>query len=107
MIAKPVRPRERAREDMANAVRHYRVEAGEAVALGLVEAIHAALTDIAIHPAAGSPRYGVMLGLEGLRSRQPSRYPYLVFYVERPDRIEVWRVLHTRRDIASILAEPS
>ena len=107
MTPKPVLPREWAREDMTNAVRHYRLDAGEEAALGLVGAIDAALAAIGAHPAAGSPRYGVMLSIEGLRSRQLGRYPYLVFYLERADWIEVWRVLHTRRDIASILAEPS
>lgn len=107
MTSKPVLPRERAREDMASAVRHYRREAGEEVALGLVDAINAALAAIATHPAAGSPRYGVMLSIEGLRSRRLGRYPYLVFYIERADRIEVWRVLHSRRDLAATLAEPS
>ena len=107
MTPKPVLPRERAREDMANAVRHYRLEAGEEVALGLVDAINATLVAIATRPAAGSPRYGVMLSIDGLRSRQLGRYPYLVFYVERADWIEIWRVLHARRDIASTLAEPS
>ena len=26
-------------------------------------------------------------------------YPYLLFYVERHDTIDVWRVLHGERDI--------
>jgi hypothetical protein len=33
------------------------------------------------------------------------RYPYVVFYVEREDRIDVWRVLHTRRDIPARMHE--
>jgi len=28
-------------------------------------------------------------------------YPHLVFYVERADHIDVWRVLHGERDIPS------
>jgi toxin ParE1/3/4 len=35
------------------------------------------------------------------------RFPYLVFYSERSDAIEVWRVLHGRRDIPAWLAEPA
>ena len=27
------------------------------------------------------------------------RYLYLVFYVERDDHIDIWRVLHVQRDI--------
>ena len=32
--------------------------------------------------------------------------PYLVFYVERPDHIDVWRVLHSQRDIPAWMQEP-
>jgi len=34
-----------------------------------------------------------------------ARYPYLVFYVEHADHIDVWRVLDARRDIPAWLAE--
>jgi toxin ParE1/3/4 len=34
-----------------------------------------------------------------------SRYPYLVFYLERPDRIDVWRVLHGERDTPAWMHE--
>jgi toxin ParE1/3/4 len=54
---------------------------------------------IATRPAAGSPPYGQELGLPGLRHRRLRRFPYLVFYVEREDHIDVWRVLHAQRDI--------
>jgi toxin ParE1/3/4 len=43
------------------------------------------------------------LGLPGLRSRSVGRFPYLIFYVEQPDHIDVWRILHARRDIAEWL----
>jgi toxin ParE1/3/4 len=33
------------------------------------------------------------------------RYPYLVFYVERDDHIDVWRVLHGQRDIPAWLGK--
>jgi toxin ParE1/3/4 len=29
-----------------------------------------------------------------------------VFYVERPDHIDVWRVLHGQRDIPAWMQEP-
>jgi len=34
-------------------------------------------------------------------------YPYLVFYVERPDHLEVWRVLHAQRDVPLAMDETS
>jgi toxin ParE1/3/4 len=39
------------------------------------------------------------LDLPGLRSWPLTRYPHLVFYIERSDHIDVWRVLHGQRDI--------
>lgn len=57
-------------------------------------------------PASGSPRYAHDLSLRGLRSRFVMRYPYLVFYVEREDHIDVWRVLHAMRDIPAWMQEP-
>ena len=35
-----------------------------------------------------------------------ARYPYLVFYVERDDHIDIWRILPTRRDIPAWMNEP-
>ena len=34
-----------------------------------------------------------------LRAWPLDQFPYLMFYVAEVDRVEVWRVLHTRRDI--------
>ncbi|MEO7386975.1 MAG: type II toxin-antitoxin system RelE/ParE family toxin, partial [Gammaproteobacteria bacterium] len=34
------------------------------------------------------------------------RYPWLVFYVERHEHIDVWRVLSAHRDVAVWLQEP-
>lgn len=31
---------------------------------------------------------------------------YLVFYVEREDEVDVWRILHSARDIPRWLSEP-
>jgi toxin ParE1/3/4 len=33
-------------------------------------------------------------------------FPWLVFYVERQDRIDVWRVLNARSDIPTWMAVP-
>lgn len=57
------------------------------------------------HPASGSRRYAHELNLPGLRFRPLSRYPHLVFYLERADRIDVWRVLHGQRDIPAWMQE--
>lgn len=85
---------------------YYVGEAGADVALGFIDALQTTYRSIANHPAAGSPRYANELGLPGLRSRILRRYPYLVFYVERDDHIDVWRVLHALRDIPAWMQEP-
>jgi toxin ParE1/3/4 len=45
------------------------------------------------------------LNLPGLKSWPLTRYPCLVFYVERPDHIDVWRVLHGQRDVPAWMRE--
>ena len=99
MTAKPVIPRAAARRDIEDAADYYAVTASERVALGFVEALEGALRHIANHPATGSPRYAHELNLAGLRVWPLRRYPYMVFYVEQESHIDVWRVLHARRDI--------
>ena len=99
MKHKPVIPRELANRDVDDAVAYYLNEAAESVALGFIDALEQAYAHIARHPGTGSPRYAHELNLPGLRTWSLTRYPYLVFYLERPDRIDVWRVLHGQRDI--------
>ncbi len=106
MKRKPVVPREQANRDVDEAVAHYLTQANKAVALGFIDALEKAYGLIARHPATGSPRYAHELNLPGLRAWPLTRYPYLVFYVERPDHIDVWRVLHGQRDIPAWMQEP-
>ena len=94
---------------MAEAIDHYLAESPSA-ALGFVEALEAVYEHIRRAPATGSPRYAHELNLPGLRFWPCKRYPHLVFYVERARSIEVWRVLHGKRDIPRWLqdgTEPS
>jgi nucleoside-diphosphate-sugar epimerase len=44
--------------------------------------------------------------LDDLRAWPLRRYPYLVFYVERQDLLDVWRVLHAQRDIPAWMQKP-
>ena len=106
MSGKPVVLRERARRDIDEAVEHYLGEAGPAVALAFIDALEDARRRIGEQPAAGSPRYAHELDIPGLRSRAVRRFPYLVFYVERPADIDVWRVLNGARDIPAWMREP-
>lgn len=99
MKHKPIVPRGQANQDVDEAIAHYLSEAGQAVALGFIDALERAYGHIGRHPATGSPRYGHELNLPGLRAWPLTRHPHLVFYVERPDHIDVWRVLHGQRNI--------
>jgi toxin ParE1/3/4 len=103
----PVVPRAQALRDVDEAIDHYLAEAGTAVALGFVEAIAAAYTHIGRFPGTGSPRLAHELNLPGLRCWRLNGYPQRVFYVERPDHVDVWRVLHGARDMAAWLHEPT
>lgn len=96
---KTIIPRQLARSDVEAAIDYYAREAGTEVALGFIDALQAAYASIASHPEAGSLRYAYELGLPDLRSVSLKRYPYLIFYRDQPDHVDVWRVLHAKRDI--------
>lgn len=105
MAAKPVLPRELANRDIDEAIAYYLGDGAVDAALGLVDALEQASAHIARHPASGSTRYALELNLPGLRSWPLARYPYLVFYLERTDHVDVWRVLHAQRDIPAWMQE--
>jgi len=106
LTAKPVAPREQANRDIDEAIAFYLAEAGTQAALGFVDALEQAYVHLSRHPATGSPRYAHELNLPGLRFWTLKRYPYLVFYIERSDHIDVWRVLRGQRDIPLWMQEP-
>ena len=106
MKSKPVIPRELANRDVDEAVDHYLSDGADQAVLGFIEALEQAYTNIGRHPASGSPRYAHDLNLPGLRFWPLPRYPHLVFYIERADYIDVWRVLHGQRDIPAWMSEP-
>ena len=99
MTGKPVRLRELANRDADAAIEHYLNEASEKVALGFIDELQKAFARISTNPSIGSPRYAHELDLPDLRFKATTRYPYLVFYLERDDHIEVWRVLHGEHDM--------
>lgn len=105
MTGKPVIPREQASRDADAAVDFYLAEGAVEAALGFIDALEQAYEHLSHHAATGSPRYGHELGLAGLRAWPLTRYPFLVFYLECDDHIDVWRVLHTRRDIPERILE--
>lgn len=107
MKTKPVIPRELALRDVEQAVAYYLDEDSPSAAFGLIDALEKAYSHISRHPTTGSPRYAHELNLPGLRFWPLTRYPHGVFYIEKEDHIDVWRVLHGQRDIPAWLQTES
>lgn len=105
MAARSVQLRERAATDIDIAADYYRSEAGADVALRFIDAIERAVGQIARSPQSGSLRFAYELEIPGLRVRPIARFPHLVFYVTDEDVVDVWRVLHTKRDFPSAIAD--
>lgn len=105
MTTKVVIPRELANQDVDEAIDHYLIEGAEQAALRLVDDLEKAYTHISRQSESGSPRYAYELNLPGLRSWPLKRFPYLVFYFEGGDVVDVWRVLHAKRDIPAWMSE--
>lgn len=103
MKIKVVIAREQAARDIDQALDHYLATAGEGVAGAFVDALEQALSHVAGHPGTGSSRYAHELDLPKLKFWRG--YPYLLFYVEGEDRIDLWRVLHGERDLPVWLRE--
>lgn len=85
----------------------YRGEAGADTAERFVDALEVALVHIGEYPGSGSSRYAAELALPGLRSWRLYSFPYVVFYAQRSDGVDVWRVLHAHRDIPAWMSEPA
>ena len=102
-MTKQVIPREQAHRDVEEAIDYYVDRSGAATALKLVDALENAYRLISRRPATGSLHYGRLLDLPGLRHRALRRFPYLVFYPERLEWIDVWRVLHSAQDIPALM----
>ncbi|TAM12365.1 MAG: type II toxin-antitoxin system RelE/ParE family toxin [Nevskiaceae bacterium] len=107
MKARPVVPRALAVQDVEEAVSYYLSAGTKQAAPGFIDALERAYTHIGRNPAAGSPRYAHELDLPGLRSWPLKRHPHIVFYIEHPDWIDVWRVLHGMRNIPAWLHDSS
>ena len=105
MPARPVRLRERAAVDIDQAVDFYLAEADTDVAVRFVDAVERAVGQIGRSPQSGSLRFSYELDIPDLRVRPLARFPHLVFYVVGDEGVDVWRVLHTRRDIPTAMAD--
>ena len=88
--------------DILTALEYYIANSPE-YALVFVDDVEEAYQHIQQFPVSGSLRYAYELGLPDLRVWSCNKYPYLIFYVDYPTQIEVWRVLHSRSDVPATL----
>ena len=104
-MAKLVRLRRLAADDIEAALDYYLTSAGVDVARRFLAAAQRGLSQLSRQPQVGSLRFAFELDIPELRAWPITKFPYLVFYVERDAEIDVWRLLHTSRDIPATLAD--
>nr|WP_245232461.1 type II toxin-antitoxin system RelE/ParE family toxin [Thiorhodococcus minor] len=92
-----------AQADIDDILAYCRAEGGPSLATAFAKQLEAALHTLATHAAIGSRRYADLLGIPGLRSWPIKRSAYLIFYVDEKEKIDIWRILHGRRDLAALL----
>ena len=105
-MAKLVRLRQLAAADLEGASEQYRRDAGEQTALDFIDAVERAVKRIRRSPQVGSLRFAYELAVPDLRAWPLQRFPYVLFYVVTDEEIDVWRILHTRRDVPATLEPP-
>ena len=93
--------------DIAAAVSYYRDQASPQTATDFVDHLEAAIEHLRHHPLTGSLQFSYELEIPDLRSWPLRKFPYLIFYMPEDSRIDIWRVLHARRDIPAILTSDS
>lgn len=105
MSARRVVTTRRADEDIAAAVEHYADQDAIEAALNFVDALKDVVALIGEHPQLGSTRLGSEAGIPELRTTVMRKFPYLVFFTDDDDAVRVHRVLHTARDVPSVLLD--
>ena len=103
MTVRRVVPRRKAERDIDDAINYDYGEGGADLALTFIDALESAFRHLAAHAESGSPRYAIELDLPGLRYWALEQFPYLIFYVETDNAVDVWRALHGKRDVPSTM----
>ena len=105
MNSKPVVLRDQALQDFGQVVAFYRSDASPRIARSFAVAAQEAFRHISRFPGSGSQRIASAVPLDGLRSWPVKGFPFLIFYKEESLTIDVYRILHTARDIPASLDE--
>ncbi|MEP6483486.1 MAG: type II toxin-antitoxin system RelE/ParE family toxin [Rudaea sp.] len=103
MNRRVVKMRPAARRDVAAAVAWFAKEGGATIARRSIDEVHMLFDRLASHPSSGSPRYAALCALADLKTMSLKDFPYLVFYLDRDEWVDVLRVFHGARDIPELL----
>jgi toxin ParE1/3/4 len=95
---KASRLREAALQDIDDALDYYLLQAPHMLAALHSSVLHAR-KHIEEFPATGSKRYHTGKKGDALRFWLLDQFPYALFYFDRPDTIDIVRMLHQARDI--------
>ena len=100
---KPGVLRPQAEIDLIDITQWYTEQGGKPLAERFFQAAREAIQTIEHMPGMGSPRLGQLAGIDGLRSWRLKHFPVRWFYFDRPDFLDLVRLLGERQDIAAIL----
>jgi toxin ParE1/3/4 len=100
---KPAQLRPLAESDLVERAAHYRGAGGRELAARFFDAAIVALRSVEGAPGIGSPRVGELIGVPELRRVGVSGFPCGWLYLERPDALDVVRLLADRQDVAVVL----
>lgn len=90
---------------MEEIIDHYNDIASSKIANNFIDALEHGVGHIASYPKTGSSLFAHELSLVGLKSWKLKGFPDRVFYVEKDDNIDVWRVLYIHSNIPKWLKE--
>lgn len=105
---KPVEWRTQARRDAAESAYWYACRGGLSLGDAFLAAVDAALESIAQHPGMGSARHaGHASDLPApLRFLPLKRFEHhLVYYLDRPEHVEVIRIWHASRGLEALMED--
>jgi toxin ParE1/3/4 len=101
VISKEFVPRSFAVQDEEEIIRFYERNSSQHIALNFINALEDALFQLGRYPRMGSARPDYELDLREIRSWTLKKFPHLIYYEIQSDHIELWRILHPKRDFAS------
>ena len=90
--------------DIRAALQFY-VQENVVLAGRFLDDLEKAIAHIEAHPASGSSRYSHELNIPQLKTWSLKRFPYVIFYIEHVDHLDVIRFVHERRDIPASLQD--